>query len=920
MNRKLFNGLLLLTVATGGIGTFTSCKDTEQDFRNEVLGSQEQLKTELSNKIQKLNEDLGKIRDLTDADFLKNLDAEILKLISENKFDEAAFLEKVKALFEAADSALESRITAAYEAADAALEGKIDGLQTQINSIEGDIMSQVQVLLDNLQGNIDSLKDYVDAQDGALDQSIQALGSRVTALDSAVATAQTTAEQAKAAADAAQAAADLAQAAADLAQQDASAALTQAGLNAAAISALDRNLTELQGTVGTLQGELGTLQTTVGELNNKYTSLSNQLGEVEKKLSTLTDNLSDLKDSYDAYVASTNQTLSEYANDIASLKASVASLYSYINERLAKLVTGIELNQVHNAIFGSFNVPVGINSNIVANYFALSDHKVVFPPNPDMNDGKSIEYSTHAATEDLVAQLTAIDAPFQMVMSANVPQLEKLADIYMTVNPAERDLEGLTLSLVNSQDEAVPVLDELELHKTNKVLTMGYSRAADNGFYVAEAKPRTSFTADELEGIRYDLEPGLKSAFKDALKDRTKANFEELAKLLLKQLNKDIPAYAIKCEWDDKVTDAAGKETVVKKSVRSNYDLAVLTFRPLSYSTGYGFGVDINLPTPTIGYIKERINDAFARIKNELQLGLTGVNVGDISIDLSTVKINIDAMEIEVNLSGCKVYSKDDPNQVIGYLGDDAVAILTYTPGVDGEVGTGDLAPLANAIKDAIEDMLSGAGDDSLTAQIERQLKDQIQGIVDDINEQLEGVQSKINNTVDDIHNRILAELDGRYGRIAEHLLDLYNKLADKLTDVLADPNAYLQVLMAYMGNDDMIHRMSTTAADATPVKAGNNMELFATSYNAEIIVPSYKKYVAVVDAFETANPDNHSLTYAKEANEAEYLNVVRPGDQQRFYLDGSKLHEGYTYKVVYSSLDYHGYTSTQVYYVKVTK
>ncbi len=45
MNRKLVNGLLLLSVFTVGCGTFTSCKDNEEDYKNEILLSfNDQLK------------------------------------------------------------------------------------------------------------------------------------------------------------------------------------------------------------------------------------------------------------------------------------------------------------------------------------------------------------------------------------------------------------------------------------------------------------------------------------------------------------------------------------------------------------------------------------------------------------------------------------------------------------------------------------------------------------------------------------------------------------------------------------------------------------------------------------------------------------------------------------------------------------
>lgn len=847
MNRKLFNGLLLLTVATGGIGTFTSCKDTEQDFRNEVLVGQ-----------QDLSKQIAAIRNFDDEVFKKNLN----DYLDAKDYASAADLIEIWEAIHAAQNRLDD-LEAAYKKADAEMEARI------YSKIETEIANLKSIL----EGYVDAKFDTVEGQVSELNVKLEAL--------------QDTLNEVKA---------------------NAKDALEKAIANAAAIEGISSRLDEVEGKIGTLTGDLAALDNKVSDLQVKYDTLLAELNALRADFSDLETSISNRLDS-----------LQDQLNNFIE---EVGDMYSRIMDKLQKLVTGIEVNQVHNAIFGSFNIPVGINSNVVANYFAMSDHDVIFPMNPDRQHGYVTEYTTHDFMLTLPDELKSIGAPFTKVVEANEPKLEKLADIYMTINPADRDLSGIKLSLVNSQDEPVPALADLTPEKSDKILTMGFSRAADNGFYVAEATPREDCTAADIDGIRYDLEPGLKSAFKDALKNHTKSDLVELSKLLLKQLGKDLPAYAVKCEWDDTELDAEGTEVAVKKSVRSDYELAVATFCPLSYSTGFGFGTDLNLPTPTIGYIRDRINNAFENIKNRLNLGLDKITMKDITIDLSGVKVNIDEMHITVDLEGCPVYEANadgTPNldKPVGVIGPDGKVVLDYIPGEDGKLGTGDLAPLANAIKEAIEKMLSGEGDDSLTAQIESQLKTQMQSILDDINDQLGGVQAKINNTIDDIRDRINDELNGRFGRLTERLLDLYNALAKKLIDFAANPNAYLQVMMAYMGNDDAIHRLSTTADDATPLAVGNNMELFATSYTAELIVPSFKKYVAVVDAFKTNDPNDHNLTYAKNANETEYLNEIRPGEQQRFCLDGSKLVKGYTYKVVYSSLDYRGFTSTQVYYVK---
>ena len=59
MNRKLLNGLLVLTVAAGGVGTFTSCKD--EDFRSQEI------------QLSSLQAQIDALRGITDQEFYDNL-------------------------------------------------------------------------------------------------------------------------------------------------------------------------------------------------------------------------------------------------------------------------------------------------------------------------------------------------------------------------------------------------------------------------------------------------------------------------------------------------------------------------------------------------------------------------------------------------------------------------------------------------------------------------------------------------------------------------------------------------------------------------------------------------------------------------------------------------------------------------------
>lgn len=88
MNRKLINGLLLLTVATGGVGTFTSCKDNEEGY--EIKQTQAKLFDILDEKIKQGDENLKVVKDklnaLMGAGLLTTENQEfLLDLIQNNK-------------------------------------------------------------------------------------------------------------------------------------------------------------------------------------------------------------------------------------------------------------------------------------------------------------------------------------------------------------------------------------------------------------------------------------------------------------------------------------------------------------------------------------------------------------------------------------------------------------------------------------------------------------------------------------------------------------------------------------------------------------------------------------------------------------------------------------------------------------------
>ncbi|MDE6400120.1 MAG: hypothetical protein K2L68_04580, partial [Muribaculaceae bacterium] len=401
----------------------------------------------------------------------------------------------------------------------------------------------------------------------------------------------------------------------------------------------------------------------------------------------------------------------------------------------------------------------------------------------------------------------------------------------------------------------------------------------------------------------------------------TKQDFVALGKVLLDQMNGFLPAYGVKSTWTTKAT-VDGQEVSTEHSVYSNYNLAVATVHPLGYEFLYGEGTNKELPT--FGAVTDKLHEFFNDIRKDITFDLDlGINENDykINLDLSKIEFNVELDKIKVIIPSMPIYEpghEGDENFVVGRTEETPIE-LTYTDGtVDGNNGA--LNGLVEAINKAVEEMLVGSEDepnkDSFQKIINEEVVKKMNDLIADLNGQLKGINNQINDQIGDILDKIENQLAGKLDKV-DKLVEKYNALANKINNFLKNPNHYLQVMMAYSTGNGDLHHLSTTLTDPSRFVqgSGNAIELFATSYTGELVAPSYKKYVAITRAFNGKTPVSIN---ANEVSNNAGLNKVIPGRQQRVALNASALKKGLTYEIVYTSLDYRGYTSTRLYYVTV--
>lgn len=291
-------------------------------------------------------------------------------------------------------------------------------------------------------------------------------------------------------------------------------------------------------------------------------------------------------------------------------------------------------------------------------------------------------------------------------------------------------------------------------------------------------------------------------------------------------------------------------------AVYSNYEIAATAREPFSFETGFGVSIDKQIPNlPTADELRIDVE----KLKNKINESLAEFDIqisGDITVELSTQTPYI---EIE---------------------------------GVKYEVNNWD---------DLISD---------LSEQLTKQFNEKVAEIIKDqvvaaINEKLAEARGSLINGID----KVASKLDPYMT-----YLDRINSLIDKANDFLSNPNHYLQVMMAYEGVDGTIHRLSQVKDFPTPVEAASSAKegivLYPTTYTAELVAPAYKKYVAVVGV--TGGTDAENKAELAAANSGD-LNKVLDGTTVGI---GFSPKAGFTYEILYTAIDFHGYTSTATYYV----
>jgi hypothetical protein len=173
-------------------------------------------------------------------------------------------------------------------------------------------------------------------------------------------------------------------------------------------------------------------------------------------------------------------------------KEEIKKLNDRIDNILNRMVTGVIIQGTECPVIGYFNTPLDIRSQLLAAYYGSVDSKVEFPSAKEADYVDFDEFWTDRNVE-------VIGGPDKIRNAENKATLEdkfvakknqseegNAGTLYMTVNPAEVNYEGQTVTLESSTGETAGILLS-PLKRSDRELTFGYTRAANNGFYEAAA-------------------------------------------------------------------------------------------------------------------------------------------------------------------------------------------------------------------------------------------------------------------------------------------------------------------------------------------------------------------------------------------------------------------------------------------------
>lgn len=384
----------------------------------------------------------------------------------------------------------------------------------------------------------------------------------------------------------------------------------------------------------------------------------------------LQDSLANLEARYQEADAMLGLMLFAVYMEVEELQDSLSNLY--LTEK--KRITSLYVQGAMNPVFGSFALPLGIRSNILAAYTGNILAETEFPLYSDSEDKGSIVDEDMAIKggeyQYIDKNLTKTKIKNKKAAAQVIPagSITSTADdnagrIFITVNPNEVELDdSYTFSFVTSDGKTTPATIGKFVPSSEK-LTFGWTRAASaTGFYEAPVKiedANVKALAPEFAVKKDKLVEIAKNVVNGGL------NLGDIAYAVYTLAQTKFDANALKVEWADSLGD---------HSVTSQYDVAVTALQPLSFNAMTSLAGGTNdYKIPTISPLTE----LSVSLPDDVHLDIDGSAL-NAKLDTEMGKV-LDEVEAAINKSyiGYNTYA-NQMNEFVGKMNDLAEKLNPY--------------------------------------------------------------------------------------------------------------------------------------------------------------------------------------------------------------------------------------------------
>lgn len=617
----------------------------------------------------------------------------------------------------------------------------------------------------------------------------------------------------------------------------------QPSLAAAIDARIQANLKAMdKGAISEL-GQYATLDAAI-QGSQAYTDLKKK---VDNHIKAIEDLRKQDKEAAEKFTEALNTRLQKIEGSVADeteARKKVQAVYDQAFDYLVnKNLTNIAINATDNPVLGYFNAAfVGSQLNLAASFYGTAQYG---------SKTMGVEQGDFLNTGDA-------------------------GKIYVTLNPIDIAPECIIkLQLVDSQGNEAKGFKLGDLENTDKVLTYGYTRAAEpsaNGFYAIPVK------ATEPQNDDFSLNKGeLKEAAKNVLAKlknpkTSNLNLSQVATALYSSVNNKLKAYSVKATYylyDPTVTNEDGSKgaLVEKHQVAPTYNMAAFAVKPLSYNTLKDNQSLADLGVALDKYLLPTMSDKLGKFMNAL----------DVQVELSEDKKNLNVYTI-VALADVKV-RYDEKTKKAWFEKNGAP--------IDGSeiknVTEVELITSTNLEGGHVQNVYKIKTTDSTIADVVAELNKQLNTKLQPVKDAIQNAATKWDNAITPVNN-LLKKINANIGNV--------NKL--------------LQPTMLYKNsNTGDWNTLSTLKGKlGTRMTGTGSTVLVATSWTGELLAPAYKKSVYVKES--GADVTLMDGTSAK---------TPFPGSVQKVLFTAK---DKGNYTVVYKAVDYSGVERTKEYNITV--